>query len=132
VLDGVRIDNDTVTGIPADVRLRPLYNKLIVQPLDWRPSTILNVVYMGHPLRGVVLAAGPGRYPIRYNGRKGVRTKSWDSTVFVPNEVKVGDIVELGGLEIAGYLFHSFLWGDKRCIQVSEDDVTFIDERNKE
>jgi hypothetical protein len=123
---GVRITNDTVTAIPASSRLRPLRDVLIVEPLDWEPSKILNVVYFGAPLRGRVLAAGPGRYPIRYNGRKGMRTKSWDSKVFLPTEVQVGDVVELGGLELRGYLFESFLWGDKRCIRCREQDVAIV------
>jgi hypothetical protein len=123
---GVRIGNDTITGIPATAKLRPLRDVLIVEPLDWEPSGLLNVVYFGKPLRGRVLAAGPGCFPIKYNGRKGQRSKSWDSNVFRPTEVKVGDIVELGGLEIGGYLFESFLWGNKRCIRCREEDVAVI------
>ncbi|HEX4605388.1 MAG TPA: hypothetical protein VH724_15415, partial [Candidatus Angelobacter sp.] len=100
IQDGARVTNATITAIPASAQLRPLGNSLIVEPLDWEPSKILNVVYMGHPLRGVVRAAGPGKHPTRYNGRKGARTRSWESKVFVPTTVKVGDVVELGGLEI--------------------------------
>jgi hypothetical protein len=126
IQDGARVTNATITAIPASAQLRPLGNSLIVEPLDWEPSKILNVVYMGHPLRGVVRAAGPGKHPTRYNGRKGARTRSWESKVFVPTTVKVGDVVELGGLEIRGYLFQSFLWGDKRCIKCTEDDVAIV------
>lgn len=125
---GTRVLNDTVTRIPASAKVRPLRNGLVVEPLDWHPSNILNVVYYGQPLRGIVRAVGPGKYPKRYNGRKGQRTKSWDSSHFVPTETKVGDHVELGGLELRGYLFQSFLWGTRRCINCTEDDVAFIRE----
>lgn len=128
MLDGVRMANDTVSGVAASARFCPLRNCLIVEPLAWEPSTILNVVYMGQPLRGRILAVGPGCYPLKYNGRKGARTKSWNSSIFVPTEVAVGDVVELGGLELRGYLFHSFMWGDKRCIACTEDDVALIDD----
>jgi hypothetical protein len=123
---GARVSNATITAIPEGAQLRPLGNGLIVEPLDWQPSKILNVVYMGEPLRGIVRAAGRGTYPLRYDGRKGARTKSWPSKVFVPTTVKVGDVVELGGLELRGYLFQSFLWGDKRCIKCTEDDVCMV------
>jgi hypothetical protein len=124
--DGARIGNDTITGVPATARLRPLGDGIIVEPMDWHPSNILNVVYMGHPLRGVVRAVGPGNYRLSYNGRKGVRTQSWESKVFIPMELKVGDVVELGGLELRGYLFQSFMWGDKRCIKCRQADVAIV------
>lgn len=123
---GTRVDNDTITRIPATAKIRPLRDQLVVEPLDWEPSRILNVVYFGKPLRGTVRAVGPGRYPIKYNGRKGQRTKSWDSTRFRITEVKAGDVVELGGLELRGYLFQSFLWGDRRCILCREEDVAIV------
>jgi hypothetical protein len=124
--DGARVTNATITRIPGDATLRPLRDGLIVEPLDWEPSKILNVVYMGHPLRGVVRAVGPGGYRLKYDGRKGVRTRSWESNVFIPMELKVGDVVELGGLELRGYLFESFLWGDKRCIRCRQEDVAIV------
>jgi co-chaperonin GroES (HSP10) len=42
--------------------LRPLRDKIIVKPLDWEPSKIISVVRKGRPLRGTVIAAGPGTY----------------------------------------------------------------------
>lgn len=101
---------------------------IIVEPLEWEPSKIVAVAYAGKPLRGRVLAVGPGRHPIKYDGPKGKRTKSWESKAFLPCDVKVGDIVELGGLEIGGYLFQTVRWGRKEVVICREPDVTLIDE----
>lgn len=125
-MDGVRIGNETLAGIPAEMNVRPLRDQVVLEPLDWEPSNIIAVAYRGKPLRGRVLAVGPGRFPIKYNGPKGKRTKSWDSKHFQPTEVKVGDIVELGGLEIGGYLHHTFRWGGKECVMVREPDVAMV------
>lgn len=126
MIDGIRIGNETLAGIPADAKIRPLRDQIIIEPLDWEPSKIIAVAYRGKPLRGRVLAVGPGRYPLKYNGPKGKRTKSWDSKHFQPTEVKVGDIVELGGLEIGGYLHHTFRWGERECVMVREPDVAIV------
>jgi len=128
VSQGVRVENDTSTYLPATATVRPTRDHICIEPLDWRPSTILDVMYFGKPLRGRVLAVGPGRYPIRYNGRKGLRSKSWDSKSFRPTEVKVGEIIELGGLELRGYLFTSFYWGLRKCLMVREEDVAIVHE----
>jgi hypothetical protein len=123
---GVRIGNETYDQVPAESKIRPLRDVTIFQPLGWRPSTLIPVIWHGRPLRGKVLAIGPGTYPKRYNGRKGVRTASWDSKVFRPCEVKVGDEIELGGLELKGYLFQTFRWGSIECVMCREEDVTFV------
>ena len=125
-IGGTRIGNETFDSIPESSRILPLRDQIVIEPLEWRPSDIINVVYWGKPLRGRVLAVGPGKYPTRYNGPKGKRTKAWDSKHFVPTEVKVGDLIELGGLEIGGYLFETFRWGTKTCVLCSERDVTGI------
>lgn len=106
---------------------------IIVEPLEWEPSKIVAVAYSGKPLRGRVLAVGPGRHPIKYDGPKGKRTKSWESKAFLPCDVKVGDVVELGSIKeedgrIDGYLFQTFRWGRKEVILCREPDVTLIDE----
>jgi hypothetical protein len=123
---GTRIGHETNDSVPAESTIRPLRDHLVVEVLDWEPSKTIQVVYGGRPLRGRVLAAGPGRYPIRYDGPKGKRTKSWDSKAFRPCEVRPGDIVELGGLELAGYLHMSFRWGNKRVVMVREEDVAMV------
>ena len=128
---GVRIGNETSDLIPESARIRPLRDQIILEPLEWSPSNVIRVAYTGRPVRGVVKAIGPGRYPLKYNDRKGKRTKSWLGKHFIPTEVKVGDIVELGGIELGtgalrGYAFQSFLWGTKEHLICSERDVTGI------
>lgn len=128
VLDspGVRIGNETLTTIRADERIRPLRDVLIVEPIDFQPSKIIRLVHSVKPLRGIVRVAGPGRYPIKYNGPKGKRTKSWESKHFRPTQVRVGDVIELGGLELGGYLFQTILWGGKEHVICREEDVAIV------
>lgn len=131
VSQGVRVDHDTETYLQSSARVRPLRDWICIEVLDWRPSSYLEVMYFGKPLRGRVLVIGPGRYPIKYNGPKGLRTESWESgerepAVFVPITVKVGEIIELGGLELRGYLFTSFYWGPRKCLMVREADVAIV------
>ena len=123
---GVRIGNESLTFIKAKQKIRPLRDGLVVEPLEWEPSDTLSVVYTGKPLRGVVRAAGPGCYPKRYNGPKGKRTKSWNARSFRPCDVRVGDIVELGGLELGGYLYPTVVWGNAEVILCREEDVCVV------
>lgn len=128
---GVRLGNETSNYIPESAAIRPLRDQIVLEPLEWRPSQVIDVAQQGRPVRGIVKAIGPGRYPLKYNGRKGARTKSWLGKHFIPTEVKVGDIVELGGIELGtgalrGYAFQTFLWGTKEHLICSERDVTGI------
>jgi hypothetical protein len=123
---GVRDGHESAYAVPEEADIRPLRDHLVLEILPWKPSEILEVVYHGRPLRGRVLRAGPGRYPIRYNGPKGRRTKSWDSKAFRPCDVHEGDIVELGGLELDGYLHKSFRWGSKQVVMCREEDVAGV------
>jgi hypothetical protein len=123
-----RVGNECFDSIPAGATVRPLRDQLFIEPIPWPFSDIIEVVYTGRPLRGRVLAAGPGCYEKRYDGPKGKRTKMWDSPHFSPTEVKVGDVVQLGGLSIDGYLFQTVRWGDKTCVICRERDVTGVEE----
>lgn len=126
VTSGKRIGNETFDSVPESCRIKPLRDQIVVEPLKWSPSDIIDVVYWGKPLRGIVRAAGPGCYPKRYNGRRGQRTKWWDAKCFRPCDVKVGDVVELGGLELQGYLHMSFRWGNKEMVMCREEDVALV------
>lgn len=124
---GVRYGGETLTRIDASERLRPLRDTIILEPEDVIYSRYIHVEQLTKPLRGVVLAVGPGTYPKKYDHpEKHKRTKTWDSTSFLPTEVKVGDKVELGGAEIDGYAFEQFWWGDKRCLWCTERDVAGV------
>ena len=124
---GQRFGGETCTVIGDHETLRPLRDTLIVEPLDVIYSRYLIVRNTHKPLRGRVLAVGPGHYPKRYDhAEKHKRTKTWDSKRFLPTEVKVGDIVELGGSEIEGYAFEAHLWGEKRILVCTERDVAGV------
>ena len=127
---GARFGGETLTMIAADEKIRPLRDSIVLQPEDVVYSKYLIVEHKTKPLKGKVLAVGPGHYPIRYDhAEKHKRTKSWSSKVFQPTQVKVGDRVELGGAEIEGYAFEGFYWGDRYCIWCTERDVAGILER---
>lgn len=92
-------------------------------------SRYIHVDTRERPVKGTVLAVGPGCYPKRYDHpEKHKRTKMWDSTRFRPTEVKVGDKVELGGAAHGGYAFEQVYWGDKLCILCREEDVAVVRE----
>lgn len=124
---GTRIGQECFDALSADTKIRCLRDQIVVEPIPWPFSEIIEVVYTGRAVRGKVRAVGPGHYRKIYNGRKGQRTKSWDSKYFTPCDVKVGDIVQLGGLDISGYLFQTFRWGDKEMVVCRENDVTVIE-----
>lgn len=124
--EGLRIGNELDVCVPEDQRIRPILDRILVEPLPWRPSRHIEVVYGGHALRGTIRAIGPGHNPIKYNGPKGKRTLRWFSHRFRPTQLKVGDVVELGGLEIRGYLFHTVMWGTKEHVICREEDVVWV------
>lgn len=124
---GKRVGNECWDAIPEEATVRPLRDQIIVEPISWPFSDTIEVVYTGRPLRGKVRAVGPGIYPKLYDAPKGRRTKSWDSRSFRPCDVKVGDTVQLGGLELNGYLFQTFRWGNKEMVICREQDITGIE-----
>jgi len=126
---GIRISRKRVDFIPKDAIIRPLRDQIIVKPLPWEPSPYLKsmgveIVWQGGILRGEVLALGPGIYRKCYNAD---RSKTWDEKHLTPTDVKVGDIVELGGLEVHGYdHWLTLQWGDQKVILASERDVVGV------
>lgn len=134
---GVRMDGHTDNYIPAELILRPTSDRIIVQPLDVTFSRTIQVIYHTQPVRGIVLACGPGAYPIRYRyGRKGgkrAKIASIHTGKRRPTEVQPGDIVELGGTHDTadggrrrGYSWESFYWGDRFVIWATERDVAGV------
>lgn len=139
---GVRVGNETLTTVGEHESVRCIRDQIVVEPLDWRPSKIIITAgYQGKPLRGLVRAVGPGRYLIQYAAgnppvwypthhppAKGKRTASRESKIFRPCDLRLGDLVEFGGLELGGYLFTTFLWGTKEVVLCREEDVCGISE----
>lgn len=110
-------------------QFRPLGDRILLRPLAWKPSEILEVVRYGRTLRGEVMAIGPGHNPLKYKTR-GDKTKTMDySAHFRPVDVKVGDVVELGGLNAfdgAGYQFPEVIVGTETMIVCTERDVAGV------
>ncbi len=130
------ISHKTRTYVPATAKLRPLRDVMIVEPLDGNLSAIIHVINECKPVRGIVRAIGPGVYPFVYldsNGdrlpdhRRSGRKKLTNSPTFVPTTVKVGDTVNLGGLEQNGYSFDTFYHGEKLMLMCREADVAGVE-----
>jgi hypothetical protein len=119
---------DSLTRIAADKQIRCRRDYIVVQPLKVEHSAVIDVIEHTKPLRGIVKAVGPGHYPKRYDHwDKHRRTRVWDSPHFLPTQVKIGDIVELGSPQDArGYSFQSFLWGSALHVICSERDVAGV------
>lgn len=122
-----RITHDSRTDVPADKMIRPLRDQIIVEPLNVVLSQLIVTREDTKPVRGVVKAVGPGHYPKLYDHEdKHRRTKMWDSDVFQPTTVKVGDVVELGGIDFRGYAFPTLYWGGKLHLICREQDVSGV------
>jgi len=125
-----RLGYEGSTFVEANEQIRCRRDYMIVEPMGAHLSDVLEVVEHKRNLRGIVKAVGPGHYPKRYDHPdKHRRTKMWDSKVFQPTEVRVGDVIELGMVNNQGYSFQSFLWGDKVHIIVREADVSGVCEQ---
>lgn len=111
-------------------KLRMLHDRILLKPLEWDASKIVIAIRHGRPVRGVVVAAGPGAHPKKYKaGPKGPRSFMDYAKRFQPTEVKVGDIVELGGLNVfdgQGYAFPEVWVGNERHIVIQEGDVAGV------
>jgi co-chaperonin GroES (HSP10) len=124
---GASMGGETLTYIPASMKVRPLRDNIVLGPTSECLSRYIEVVMETLPLEGKVLAIGPGTYPKRYDHPdKHRRTQTWDSKAFLKPEVKVGDIVKLGDGEISNNGFQRFWWGDKLCLFCREADVAGI------
>ena len=116
------LTHKTTTRVPADQRIRPLRDQIIVEPRERKFSAILEVIDESRPVWGIVRAVGPGCYPKRYNSdEKHKRSKVWDSKAFRPTQVRVGDAVYVGN-----YAYDSFYWGDALCLWCREEDVCWV------
>ena len=78
-----------------------------------------------------MLAVGPGIHPVskRIKSHDGQKQRIEFSKRFRPTEVKVGDTVELGGLNIFGgngYDFPEVMVNGEKCLIVTERDVAGV------
>lgn len=122
---GAELSHKTTTYIPAEARLRPLRDQIIVEPLDGVVSSIILVIEERKPVRGIVRAVGPGVYPIRYDHPdKHRRTKMWHSKAFRRTEVRVGETIELD--VVRAQALQTFYWGDNLHLIAREEDVAGV------
>ena len=119
---GVEITRKSLDIITGTVR--PLGDRILIKPMRVKLSSTLIATWKGKPLRGKVIAVGPGEYPNRYNADRSHRKTS---KVFIPTQVKVGDVVHLGGLENDGYTFPTFLLNGEDHLMISEKDVAGVE-----
>jgi len=123
-------DAASLTFITAGETLRPLRDHIIVKVLPPKWASAIAVEYRGEALRGEVVAAGPGVHP-NWHERGKKDGKDYHTVrpgkIFRPTEVKIGDIVELGGAEIGGYLWQRVNYRGAECVVVREQDVCGIE-----
>lgn len=130
---GAELSHKTTGYIPADRRIRPLRDEIILEPIDSAYSSVLIVINEEKPIRGIVRAIGPGVYPLEYQDSltglwslsvpKGRRKALRYSKVFRPCDVKVGDLVSIEPFER-----QCFYWGSTICLHCREEDVRFIEQ----
>jgi co-chaperonin GroES (HSP10) len=118
--------------IESAKNIRLLGDRILIKPLDWDASKIIVAIRDGRPVRGEVVACGPGRFETRRNKD---RTKLYQTKTWVPMELRPGDIVELGGLNIfdgKGYQFTEILVGTEKHIVCQQADVCCVREPDVE
>ncbi len=111
-------------------KLRPLRDNILIRPLKWEPSKLLEVVRHGRPLRGEVVAVGPGTHERKYKRDHAGQKVSYKlAKHFRRMEVKVGDTVEIGGLNAfdgLGYCFTELNVNGETLLMCQEADVCGI------
>ena len=116
-----------VTIIERGQKLRPLRDVIILKPLDFVPSETIPTIRKGRPVRGLVKAIGPGHHPWKYKlNAEGQKASMTRSSHYQPTDVKEGDIVELGGLNIydgQGYSFQEVMMDGELHLICREADV---------
>lgn len=119
--------------LPEGTKLKMTGDRILLRPLDVEFSTIIETVRAGRPVRGEVIAVGPGHNPIKYKpSTKPGHRLAVPSNHFQPTVVKPGDIVELGGLNIfdgLGYQFPEVIIGTTKYLIITERDVAGVVEQ---
>jgi co-chaperonin GroES (HSP10) len=110
--------------------IRPMGDKIFLRPLPWKPSETIDVVRFGRPVRGTIVAIGKGEHPKKYKrDRNGQKVSFEYSKHFRPTELKPGDVVEVGGLNIFdgdGYSFQEVVVNNETLLVCSEKDVACV------
>jgi co-chaperonin GroES (HSP10) len=118
--------------------MRMTSDRLLLKPMEWNgedvhgPGTKIVAIRHGNPVRGRVVAVGPGHYPVckRTNLGDGRRRIEY-SKHFRPTEVRPGDVVEFGALNAnifdgKSYPFTEVLYNGELHLICQERDVTIV------
>lgn len=116
--------------LPEGTKLKMTGDRILLRPLEVEFLSVLEIVRAGRPVRGEVIAVGPGHNPIKYkpSSKPGHRLAVL-SNHFQPTTVKPGDIVELGGLNVfdgQGYQFPEVIIGTEKFLIITERDVAGV------
>jgi co-chaperonin GroES (HSP10) len=121
------LSQDSRALIAANEQIRMRLDYMLVEPLERDLSKTLTVVENTKPVRGRVIAIGPGTHPKVYDHPDKHKRKSFEySSRFLETQVKPGDLVELGGIDIGGYSFPQIMYGDKKYLICRELDVSGV------
>ena len=124
---GVTLDRKRLEYIDPTATIKPLGDRIFVKPLPPLTSKVLSVVHESRALRGVVTHVGPGyREKKRYKNSRGEVRAVGETGRVTPTELRPGDVVELGGLEISGYRFPKVMIGNVEHIICQERDVAIV------
>lgn len=129
-MSGVRVERKQTDYFPVGTRFRPLRDQIIVKVLPLKLSETIQAEWKGSAVRGEIIAVGPGTYPNIYRSgkRDGKDFKSVRPSIqFRKTEVKVGQVVYLGGMEIGGYIFPKIYVGHDEHVIASERDVCGVE-----
>ena len=123
--------------LPAGTKMRMMGDRILIKPLPVEHSATIEVVENVRPMRGIVVAVGPGMNPYLHRPHAYDRNKKTvvRANHFVPTQVKVGDLVELGGLNIfdgKGYQFPQVIIGTELHVIATERDVAGIVEADRD
>lgn len=117
-------------SIPAGTTLRPLRDQVVVRVEDLKLSDTIIANWSGKPVQGTVVAVGPGHYPkIHRRGTHDGRDfhEVSESKHFQPTELKPGDRVQFGGMEIGGYLFPQIGIDGHAHVLCQEADICVVE-----
>ncbi len=92
---------------------RPLRDQILVKPIPWRQSQVLEVVSNERYSRAIVIAVGPGE-PLKRNGKFTGRLRDMD--------VKPGDFIVYG----FDHIFPAYTEGGTEYRILQDKDVCFI------
>lgn len=118
--------SESIEYLPEGTKLKPMRDRILLKPLPWDASKTLIAIRHGRPVRGVVVAVGPGEHVKKYREN---RSKYVLSNHFTPTDLQPGEIVELGGLNVfdgQGYAFPQFMIGTELHIMCQEKDVAIV------